>query len=366
MVRRNLMINGAGGRIGRTIVYEFFRQKTKETGVENLELIALNDVLGIDYVVKSFQARDAVHGKYDWQVEKSGNDKLRITKLGENPLSREVVVYSEKDPFILPLNVCGAEVVLECSGRFGDPEKKDMKLGYCESRARAFLRGNVKKVIQTYPATTSDVSLIMGVNLDIYDNQKHNVISNASCTTKAIAMPLQVLLDNGIEIDSMAMVTTHAATATQGVLDSIGQIATHSTGATKALGLVIPSLNGKMNGMAYRVPTLDGSFANLYITAFSNKELDAEKINTMMKKAVEEKKYESRIGLIESKAAGTFDIIGRRENSVVVTGLTELIENKSFANGKKSYLITLVAGYDNELGPSVDAVALSNYVAGKM
>ena len=228
--------------------------------------------------------------------------------------------------------------------------------------ARKFLEYGVQDVIQTYPAKTADISVIMGVNHELYNSEKHRVVSNASCTTKALAMPLQVLLDNGIGIGALAMDTTHAATATQDVLGSLGQIITHSTGAAKAIGEVIPSLDGKMNGMSYRVPTLDGSFANMYFVATSDGELTAEIINDVMKNAASHPKYAGRLGVFEGKDAGTFDIVGRRENGVVLLSKTNVIPLSFGPKGKKASLVTMISGYDNELQSAVDPVLLANYI----
>ena len=205
----------------------------------------------------------------------------------------------------------------------------------------------------------------MGVNQELYDPAKHNIISNASCTTKALALPLQVLLDNGINIEALSMDTAHAATGSQRILESISQIFTHSTGAAKATGQVIPSLEGMMAGMSYRVPTLDGSFANLYFVATSDDEITAERINQLISINVKNAKYGGRIGVHEGKDAGTFDIVGRRENSVVIPSKTSVIQLPFSPKGKKASLVTLVSGYDNELGSSVDPVLLSQYVAQK-
>jgi glyceraldehyde-3-phosphate dehydrogenase type I len=259
-------------------------------------------------------------------------------------------------------------MVLECSGFFGDPKDKDKsKLKPRDNKARVFLEHGVERVIQTYPARTADAMLIMGVNHELYDPSKHKIISNASCTTKALAMPLQVLLDNNIEVHALQMDTTHAATASQEVLESLSQIITHSTGAAKATGIVIPSLEGKMDGMAYRVPTLDGSFANLYLVATSNDRLTEDKINDLMVQSVYSPrympKYAGRIGMFKGKEAGTFDIIGRRENAIMIPSKTSIIPLSFAPKGEKAYLMRLVSGYDNELGSSVDPILLTNYIS---
>jgi glyceraldehyde 3-phosphate dehydrogenase len=210
--------------------------------------------------------------------------------------------------------------------------------------------------------------MIMGVNHQLYNPDQHRVISNASCTTKALAMPLQVLINQGMEIEALSMDTTHAATASQDILGSLGQIVTHSTGAAKATGLVIPALKGRMQGMSYRVPTLDGSFANLYMVVTSrDPKLTEEKVNSMFREAVVDPRYAGRIGVFEGKDAGTFDIVGRRENAVVVTSKTNIIPLRfgpaELTVPRHAYLLTVISGYDNELGSSVDPVLLAGHVS---
>ena len=355
METKRVLINGAGGRIGRGVTYQLIKMLSEEP--TNLQLVALNEPAGLDAVVDSYTSRDAVHGVYDWKV-KRGDSDITLTR---NKAGFILPFFAEKEPSRIPFNGLGVHMVLECSGFYGDPKKMPGENG-----GRVFLnQGQVSRVIETYPAKTADASLIMGVNHESYNPSKHQIISNASCTTKALALPLQVLLDNDVGIDALSMDTTHAATATQKVLESLGQIVTHSTGAAKATGLVIPSLKGKMSGMSYRVPTLDGSFANLYFVATSAEELNAEKINGWMRNAVSDSKYAGRIAVFEGEDAGTFDIVGRRENAVVIPSKTNVIPLPFAPNGKKSYLVTLISGYDNELGSAVDPVLLANYVAGK-
>ena len=366
------LINGAGGRIGRAVTYETINSMKK--AINDLEnpnegnayLIALNEPRGIDFVVNNYNSRDPVHGLYDWKVSKEGPNRLLVNGI---PLA----FYAEKDISKIPFKDLGMEMVLECSGFFGDAKQKDksVKLTPADNGGRAFFQYGVKKVIETYPAKTADISIIMGVNHELYNPREHSVISNASCTTKALSMPLQVLLDNGINVEALSMDTTHAATASQEVLGSLSQIITHSTGAAKATGLVIPSLSGKMAGMSYRVPTLDGSFANLYFVATEDlstkrdigERLTAERINDLMKSAVTNPKYAGRIGVFEGEDAGTFDIVGRRENSIVVLSKTNVIPLDFAPACKQASLVTLISGYDNELGSSVDPVLLANYVA---
>jgi glyceraldehyde 3-phosphate dehydrogenase len=358
--QKHLLINGSAGRIGRGVTYQVASLLDANSSIT---LRALNEPAGLDAVIESYTSRDPVHGFYNWHAEKAtlgADPAIRIIKEDKN-LDVILPFFAEKDPSKIPFNGLGINMVLECSGFYGDPKKMP-----AENLGRVFLNQEiVERVIETYPAKTADVSLIMGVNHLSYNPEKHYVISNASCTTKALALPLQILLDNNVQIDALSMDTTHAATASQKVLESLGQIVTHSTGAAKATGLVIPSLKGKMAGMSYRVPTLDGSFANLYFVASSDEEVTAQNLNDMMRKAVVNPKYANRLGVFEGEDAGTFDIIGRKENAIVIASKTNVIPLSFSKDGKKSYLVTLISGYDNELGSAVDPVLLTNYIGSK-
>jgi len=366
---KSVLINGAGGRIGRSVTYEVI--KLLGSNAKDITLVAVNEPRGLEFVVDSYKSRDPVHGFYNWDVggtkgSLSSPDRLTMRDY-------RVSFFAEKD-ISKVLESREIDIVLECSGFFGDPKQKDksVKLTKADNGARIFLEHGAKTVIQTYPAKTADVNLVMGVNHQSYDSEKHKVISNASCTTKALAMPLQVLIDNGIEIDALSMDTTHAATASQEVLHSLGQIVTHATGAAKATGLVIPSLEGRMSGMSYRVPTLDGSFANLYFVALSENKLTSEDINKMFYSAAKNQKYAGRIGIFGGEDAGTFDIVGRRENAVIIPSKTSVIplsfgRSALVTNKQKmrAHLVTVISGYDNELGSSVDPVLLADYIAKK-
>lgn len=375
--RKHVLINGAGGRIGRGVTYETI--KLLGDGFTNLELRALNEPAGLDMLIKSFTSNDPVHGVYDWIVEKiqlGGEPAVRIVR---DNIDLKLPFFAEKNPANIPFNGLGIRMVLECSGFFGDPKELPG-----ENLGRVFLnQGMVERVIETYPSVkTADSVMIMGVNHQDYNPEKHKIISNASCTTKSMAGPLQVLIDNDIEVGPLAMVTIHAETGkelsklarlvkerdaaiAQVELESLFRMTTHSTGAAKASGYVIPSLmgKGKMSGMAYRVPTLDGSYANLYFIAKSKEELTSESINNLMRNAVTNPKYAGRMCVFEGEDAATKDIVGKRENAMIVTSKTNVQSIEGSFGDKKGYLVTLVSGYDNELGSAVDPVLLANYVA---
>jgi glyceraldehyde-3-phosphate dehydrogenase type I len=374
---KNILINGAGGRIGRGVTYETV--KLLGASSPNLLLKALNEPAGLDYLINSFTSNDPVHGVYDWKIEKIQLGPEPGVRIVRNNVDLELPFFAEKDPANIPFNGLGIRMVLECSGFFGDPKQLPGENG-----GRVFLnQGMVERVIETYPSVkTADSVIIVGVNHLSYNPEKHRIISNASCTTKSLAGPLQVLVDNDIEVGPLAMVTIHAETGkelsklarlvkdrdaaiAQEELESLFRMTTHSTGAAKAAGYVIPSLmgKGKMSGMAYRVPTLDGSYANLYFVAKSKEELSTESINDLMRKAVDNSKYAGRMCIFEGEDAATKDIVGKRENAMVVTSKTNVQPIEGSFGDRKGYLITLVSGYDNELGSAVDPVILANYIA---
>ncbi|MBI5148872.1 hypothetical protein HZA33_04275, partial [Candidatus Pacearchaeota archaeon] len=256
-------------------------------------------------------------------------------------------------------------MVEECSGFYGDDKKDKTK---CLSQQ--FLDLGVEKVIMSYPADSADITLVMGANQGIYDSAKHRLISNGSCTTKAMVAPLQLLMDQGIKVDALLMDTAHAATNSQNILESLNQIWTHKTGAAKSVGEVIPSLKGKMDGLAFRVPTTDGSFANMYFVATSDEDLTAESVNKMFREHYKDSKYMGRMGLFEEQDAGTTnDIIGRTENGVIILSKTKVFDlhMTPFTGdlSKKAYLVGLVSGYDNEAAPPKDQVLLTEYIANK-
>ena len=372
-----VLMNGAGGRIGRAVTHEMVTfTKDPAQSHNSAYLIAINEPRGLDFVVNDYKSRDPVHGVYDWKVKKLSDKTLLLDGI---PVS----FFAEKDISKVPFTENGIDLVIECSGFFGDPKVKDntAELKPEDNGARAFLGYGVERVIQTYPAKTADIMMVMGVNHGRYNPAKHKVISNASCTTKALAMPLQVLIDNGVNVHALSMDTTHAETGDDlsrlaGLLDKtnlestpreeiekIFRMTTHSTGAARATGYVISSLEGKMNGMSYRVPTLDGSFANLYLVASADNELSAEGINNMFREAVSNPAYMGRIGVFEGKDAGTFDIVGREENAVVIPSKTNLIQLPFSPKGKKAYLVTVISGYDNEIGSSKDPFLAARYVS---
>ena len=340
MNERRILINGASGRIGRSVTYELNRYDLQSS---TFEVVALNDPVGIDKIIESLSGHDPVHGKYNWKIDKVDDHNIRIS-------GRQVAVFAEKDISKIPFGKLGVKIVEECSGFYGDDKKVPGRV-----IARDFLQyGCIDRVILSYPAENADITMIMGVNHDNYNLKKHNIISNSSCTTKSVAEPLRTLVDNGLSIDVLFLDTVHAATNSQPILESLDTISTHKTGAAKSLGLVIPELIGKMDGLSYRVPTLDGSIANVYFVAGFEGDLDAKIVNEMLRTRTIINS-QSRMAVLDSPEVSTKrDIIGRTENSLIVASKTRVLPIR-----KHQYMVWLACGYDNERGPPMDQTLLT-------
>ena len=343
MEKNGILVNGASGRIGRFVTYELIKA--------GLPVAALNDLVDTDAIVRNYTRRDTTHGALDWKVEKINEGLIKIN-------DEEIKIMHEKDASQMGLKENGINIVEECSGLY-DGKKIDPNV---------FLENGAQRVIMSYPAKIKDATIIMGVNQDTYNPEKHRLISNASCTTKALAAPLKVLLNNGIGIDALLMDTVHAATNSQRLLDfgddyaALNQISTHKTGAAIATAEVIPSLLDKMDGISFRVPTLDGSFANLYFAANHEGKLEREELNNLLRESTSYTKYCGRLAVYEGKEAASTDIIGRTENSIVIASKTRVIPLPYSLNGRNTSLVSLVCGYDNERGPPKDQVLLTKYI----
>ncbi len=322
-------INGFG-RIGRNVV---------RAGLNNpdVEFVAANDLtdtktlahlLKYDSILGPLKAEVHAHGEHIHV----GNHKIKI--------------FAIKDPAEIDWASLGAEVVVESTGRFTDG--KD---------AAKHLRGSVKKVIISAPAKGEDVTLVLGVNDSAYDAAKHNVISNASCTTNCLA-PVAKVIHEKFGIEKGSMTTIHSYTNDQPVLDfphkdlrraraaALNMIPT-STGAAKAIGLVLPELKGKLDGYAMRVPTPDVSVVDL--VAVLKKDATAEEVNAALKEAAEGP-LKGILAYTEDPVVSS-DMLNNPNSSIVDADLTKVIGGN---------LLKVVAWYDNEWGYSnrvVDLVA---------
>jgi glyceraldehyde 3-phosphate dehydrogenase len=313
-------INGFG-RIGRNVL-------RASLGNPEIDFVAVNDLTS--------PATLAHLLKYDSIL---GNLKNEITA-GEDFISvdgKKIKVFAEKDPAKLPWESVGAQVVVESTGRFTDA-----------TQAKAHLRGPVKKVIISAPATHEDLTIVLGVNDGKYDAAKHNVISNASCTTNCLAPVVKVLVEK-FGIVSGIMTTIHSYTNDQVILDfphkdlrraraaALSMIPT-STGAAKALKLVIPEVEGKLDGFAIRVPTPNVSVVDL--TFVAEKPVTKDAINGALKSA-SEGELKGILGY-ETNELVSSDFKGDARSSIVDAPLTKVVGQS----------VKVISWYDNEWGYS--------------
>jgi glyceraldehyde 3-phosphate dehydrogenase len=327
-------INGFG-RIGRNVV-------RAALGRNDVEFVAVNDLTDTKTLAHLLKY-DSVLGQLHEEVT---SDADSITVGG-----KKIKVFATKDPAELDWSSVGAQVVVESTGRFTDA--KD---------ACKHLRGSVKKVIISAPAKNEDITIVLGVNDNMYDAKKHNIISNASCTTNCLAPVAKVLQDNwGIEKGSMT--TIHSYTNDQNVLDfphkdlrraraaALNMIPT-STGAAKAIGLVMPELKGKLDGYAMRVPTPNVSVVDL--VAVLGKDATGAEINAALKAAANGP-LKGILGYTEDPVVST-DMLHNPNSSIVDSDMTKVIGGN---------LAKVVAWYDNEWGYSCRVVDLVAFLQKK-
>jgi glyceraldehyde 3-phosphate dehydrogenase len=327
-------INGFG-RIGRNLI----RCSYKNSAVE---YVGVNDLTSPE-VLAHLLRYDSVLGRFDDPVAvKDGN--LVIA-------GKTIKVFSEKDPAKLNWSDLGVQVVIEATGLFTDGEK-----------ARAHLRGTVKKVIISAPGKNVDATFCMGVNSDTYDPAKHNIISNASCTTNCLA-PVAKVLDESFGIESGFMTTIHSYTNDQNLLDLMHRdlrraraaavnIVPTSTGAAKAIGLVLPNLAGRLEGLAIRVPTPNVSLVDLVILARAK--TTKEEVNKAFKAAAEGS-LKGILGYCEEPLVSS-DFMQNPMSSIL-----DSLETR--VNGS---LIKTLAWYDNEWGYSMRLFDLARYVGERL
>jgi glyceraldehyde 3-phosphate dehydrogenase len=328
-------INGFG-RIGRNV----FRASLNDS---NIEIVAVNDLTDPKTLAHLL--------KYDSIL---GNLPHNITARADSISvdGKSFKVFAEKDPAKLPWETVGAQVVLESTGRFTNAED-----------AKKHVRGSVKKVIISAPAKNEDVTLVLGVNEQVYDASKHNIISNASCTTNCLA-PIAKVINDTFKIVSGSMTTIHSYTNDQVILDfphkdlrraraaAINMIPT-STGAAKALKLVIPDLAGKLDGFAMRVPTPNVSVVDL--VALVEKKTSKEEVNAALKKASESGPLKGYLGYEENELVSS-DFKGDGRSSIVDSHMTLVVAGN---------LVKVISWYDNEWGYSCRVRDLINYIGSK-
>jgi glyceraldehyde 3-phosphate dehydrogenase len=329
-------INGFG-RIGR----QFFRAKLKYDKNNNVDIVAINDLYD-PKILAHLLKYDSIYGILDADIE-AGDDYIKVN-------DEKVVITSIKDPAQLPWKDMGIDVALEAKGIFRKRED-----------AKKHLDAGAKKVLVTAPmkGDGADITLVLGVNHENYDKEQHNIISNASCTTNALAPVCKVLNDNFV-IKRGIMTTIHAYTNDQKILDlphkdlrraraaALSAIPT-STGAASAIGLVIPELNGKLDGLAVRIPIPVGSLVDLVVEV--EKDCSKEDINSAFKKASEEPGLKGILKYCEEPIV-SIDVVGDNYSSIF----------DSLYTIKQDNLVKVLSWYDNEWAYSCRLYDLVNYI----
>jgi glyceraldehyde 3-phosphate dehydrogenase len=328
-------INGFG-RIGRNIVRASLNDP-------NLDFVAVNDLTDSKTLAHLLKY-DSVLGNLSNEV-RAQQDAITID-------NRKLRVFMERDPAKIDWESVGAQVVVESTGRFTNADD-----------AKKHLRGPVKKVIISAPAKNEDITIVMGVNEDKYDPAKHNIISNASCTTNCLA-PIAKVVNDVFKIVSGTMTTIHSYTNDQVILDfphkdlrraraaALSMIPT-TTGAAKAIYLVIPELKGKLDGFAMRVPTPNVSVVDL--VTFVEKKTTAEEVNAAMKKASESGPLKGYLGYEEEELV-SMDFRHDSRSSIVDAPLTRVVAGNC---------VKVISWYDNEWGYSCRVRDLIDFVGRK-
>jgi len=327
-------INGFG-RIGRLLFRAAIERKA------NIDFVAIND-LGDIKTMAHLLKYDSVHGRPPFEVE-AESDGIIVD-------GKKIPMISQPDPAKLPWKEKEVDLVVESTGRFRDRES-----------ASKHLQAGAKKVLISAPATNPDITIVLGVNHNEYDPEKHNILSNASCTTNCVA-PVTKVLDDNFGVVTALMTTAHAYTNDQRILDFVHRdlrraragainIIPTTTGAARAVGEVLPKLKGKMNGLALRVPVPNVSIVDL--TALLGKEVSAEEINEAYKGAAE--------GELKGILAYTDEPIvssdlNHSPYSATVDGLSTMTSGP---------LAKVLAWYDNEWGFSCRMVEVIEFVAEK-
>ncbi|MBB6403128.1 type I glyceraldehyde-3-phosphate dehydrogenase [Arthrobacter sp. AZCC_0090] len=329
-------INGFG-RIGRN----YFRAALAQGA--DLEIVAVNDLTSPEALAHLLKY-DSVGGRLTQSVEvKEGNLIVE---------GNIIKVLAERDPANLPWGELGVDIVIESTGFFTKA-----------AAAQKHIDAGAKKVLISAPASDEDITIVMGVNHELYDPATHHIISNASCTTNCLG-PLAKVVNDAFGIERGLMTTVHAYTADQNLQDgphsdlrraraaAINMVPT-STGAAKAIGLVLPELKGKLDGYAIRVPVPTGSATDLTVTV--SREVTVEEVNAALKAASETEQFKGILSYTADPIVSS-DIVGDPASSIFDSGLTKVIGNQ----------VKVVSWYDNEWGYSNRLVDLTELVASKL
>ena len=327
-------INGFG-RIGRQVLKGIL-----ERHPATLEVVAINDLVDTKTNAHLFKY-DSNYGRFNGTVEADGND-LVIN-------ARRIRVFSERNPSDIPWSEEDVEIVVESTGLFTDAAK-----------AAEHRKGSVKKVVISAPARNEDVTIVLGVNQDAYDPKKHAIISNASCTTNGLAPVVKVILDN-YGFQKGQMTTVHSYTNSQKILDLAGtnlrearagalNIVPTTTGAAKALKLVIPEVDGKLDGISYRVPTPTVSIVE--VVALTERDTTPDDINQAMFRASAERM--NGILAITDEPVVSMDLKSDEHSSIVDALSTNVVAGN---------LVKVAAWYDNEWGYACRIGDLCQFIA---
>jgi len=334
---KKVAINGLG-RIGKMVLWNYVTQEQSD-----IEIVMANGGSGTPEDLAYMLKFDSVHGRFPAVVEYD-DENLIIN-------GQKIKIISERDPAKLPFD--GIDIVLECTGKF--TKRAD---------AQKMIDAGAKKVLISAPAKEEDLTVVFGVNEELYDNQKHNIVSNASCTTNSLA-PVMRVLEDSFGVESAHITTTHAYTSSQVTIDrkqpgkhrrgraAAQNIIPTTTGAAKATVKVIPSLEGKMTAMALRVPTPDGAITE--VVANLKKDVTVDELNNTLKEA-----SEGRLkGVLEVTydEVVSSDILGNRHSSIVTSFLRFVVGGK---------MVKIMAWYDNEYGYASRLFDLTKLVASKM
>jgi glyceraldehyde-3-phosphate dehydrogenase type I len=329
-------INGLG-RIGRLVLRHYMTNPSKD-----IEIIAANDLTPIDdlaYLIRF----DSVHGKVPYNVN-FGSDSIQLD-------AKKIMILHETDPAKLPWKKLGVDIVLECTGLFR--RRQD---------AAKHLTAGASKVIISAPSESADLTIVQGVNEQLYDPLIHHVISNASCTTNSLAPAVKVLNDT-FGVEHLLVTTIHAYTASQALVDrsarkirrgraaAVSLIPT-STGAAKATGLVLPQLKDKMDALAIRAPVPDGAITD--IVAELKRKVTVQEVNEAFKK-VATGELKNILGFSEDELVSA-DIIGDTHSGIVDGTSTKVIDGK---------MVKVLVWYDNEAGYAKKLLELCEYISKK-
>ncbi|MFN8617453.1 MAG: type I glyceraldehyde-3-phosphate dehydrogenase [Dehalococcoidia bacterium] len=330
-------INGFG-RIGRQVL-----KAITDRYPGKLEVVAINDLVATD-VNANLLKYDSNYGRWNKDV-RAESDAIVVD-------GRAIKVFAERDPGAIPWGSAGVDIVIESTGLFTDATK-----------AVAHKRDSVKKVVISAPAKNEDVTLVLGVNADKYDPSKHHVVSNASCTTNGLAPVVKVIVDN-LGLLKGQMTTIHSYTNSQQILDKAAgsdlremragplNIVPTSTGAAKALRLVIPEVDGKLDGLSYRVPTPTVSIVE--VVALTEKETTKEDLNNLLRETSVEK-MKGILGFTMDPVV-SMDMKGDERSSIVDGQSTNVVGGN---------LVKVAAWYDNEWGYACRISDLCSFLVDK-